>query len=73
MLSTFYDSCPLKLRKLEAVEKLKVNIERSSLLKLTPNASYIVLVNSLIQIAAKGSALQMQMKDFTHICFFYRQ
>ena len=59
MLSTFYDPCPLKLRKLDpqAVEKLKVK----------------VLVNSPIEIAAKGTALQKQMKDFTHICFFYRQ
>ena len=40
---------------------------------MNPNASDIVLVNSLIEIAAKGFALQMQMKDFTHICFFYRQ
>ena len=40
---------------------------------MNPNASDIVLVNSLIDIAAKGTALQMQMKDFTHICFFYRQ
>ena len=40
---------------------------------MNPNASDIVLVNSLyfIEIAVKGSALQMQMKDFTHICFFY--
>ena len=38
---------------------------------MNPNASDIVLVNSLFEIAAKGSALQMQMKDFTHICFFY--
>ena len=40
---------------------------------MNPNASDITLVNSLIEIAAKGTALQMQMKDFTHICFFYRQ
>ena len=33
---------------------------------MNPNASDIVLVNSLIEIAAKGFALQMQMKDFTH-------
>ena len=38
---------------------------------MNPNASDIVLVNSLIEIAAKGSALQkLQMKGFTHICFF---
>ena len=33
---------------------------------MNPNASDITLVNSLIEIAAKGTALQMQMKDFTH-------
>ena len=38
---------------------------------MNPNASDTVLVNSLIEIAAKGSALQkLQMKGFTHICFF---
>ena len=40
---------------------------------MNPNASDIVLVNSLIEIAAKGTVLQMQMRDFTHICFFYKQ
>ena len=40
---------------------------------MNPNVSDIVLVNSLIEIAAKGFALQMQIKDFTHIYFFYRQ
>ena len=74
VLSTFYDPCPLKLRKLDpqAVGKLKVN-KGLPFYKMNPNASDIVLVNSLyfIEIAVKGSALQMQMKDFTHICFFY--
>ena len=79
VLSSFYDPCPLKLRKLDpqAVGKLKVNIVRVNkgvpLQKMNPNASDIVLVNSLIEIAAKGSALQMQKQDFTHICFFYIQ
>ena len=40
---------------------------------MNPNASDIVLVNSLIEIAAKGFALQMEMKDFIHICFIERQ
>ena len=77
VLSTFYDPHPLKLRKLDpqAVEKLKVNIVRVNkgvpFQKMNPNASDIVLVNSLNEIAAKGSALQkLQMKGFTHICFF---
>ena len=37
---------------------------------MNPNASDIVLVNSLIEIAVKGSLLQMQVKAFTHMCFF---
>ena len=79
VLSIFYDPCPLKLRKVDpwAVEKLKVNIVRVNkglpFKEMNPNASDITLVNSLIEIAAKGFALQMQMKHFTHICFFYRQ
>ena len=46
---------------------------------MNPNASDIVLVNSLIEIAAKGSALQMQMKDLfllqtiVHILLFSDQ
>ena len=78
-MSTFYDPCRLKLRKLDpyAVQKLKVNIVRVNkglpFKKMNPNASDITLVNSLIEIAAKGTALQMQMKNFTHICFFYRE
>ena len=79
VLSTFYDSRPLKLRKLDpqAVEKLKVNIVRVNkgvpIQKMNPNVSDIVRVNSLIEIAAKGSALQMQMKGFTHIFYFSMQ
>ena len=79
VLSTFYDPCPLKLRKLDpqAVEKLKVNIVRVNkgvpFQKMNANASDIVHANSLIEIAAKGSALQMQMKGLTHICFFSMQ
>ena len=79
VLSTFYNPCPLKLRNLDpqAIEKLKGNIvrvnKRLPFQNMNPNASEIVLVNSLIEIAAKGFALQMKMKDFTHICFFYRQ
>ena len=70
MLSTFYDPRPLKLRKLdpEAVEKFKENIVRVNQSvpfgKMTPNASDMILVNSLIGTVAKGSVLQMQMKDF---------
>ena len=37
---------------------------------MNPNASDIVLVNSLIEIAAKGTALQMQMKDFQYSHLF---
>ena len=76
MQHTFFDPRALKLRKLDplAVEKLKVNIVRVNkgvpFQKMNSNASDIVLVNSLIEIAAKGSVLQMQMKDFTHICLF---
>ena len=40
---------------------------------MNPNASDIVPVNSLIEIAAKGFSLHMQMKEITHICFFCRQ
>ena len=67
-MSTFYDPRPLKLRKLdpEAVEKFKENIVRVNQSvpfgKMTSNASDMILVNSLI--VAKGSVLQMQMKDF---------
>ena len=70
VLSTFYDPRPLKLRKLdpEAVEKFKENIVRVNQSvpfgKMTPNASDMILVNSLIGTVAKGSVLQMQMKDF---------
>ena len=74
MLSSSYDPCPLKLRVRPLVEKLKVNIARVNkgvpFQKMNPNASDIVHVNSLTEIAAKGSALQMQMKGFSHICFF---
>ena len=54
VLSTFYDSRPLKLRKLDpqAVEKLKVNIVRVNkgvpFQKMNPTASDIVYVNSLL-------------------------
>ena len=70
VLFTFYDPRPLKLRKLnpEAVEKFKENIVRVNQSvpfgKMTPNASDMILVNSLIGTVAKGSVLQMQMKDF---------
>ena len=70
MLFTFYDPRPLKFRKLdpEAVEKFKENIVRVNQSvpfgKMTPNASDMILVNSLIGTVAKGSVLQMQMKDF---------
>ena len=40
---------------------------------MNPNASDIVPVNSLIEIAAKGFSLHMQMKEITHIGFFCRQ
>ena len=40
---------------------------------MNPNASDIVPVNSLIEIAAKGFSLHIQMKEITHICFFCRQ
>ena len=52
----------------EAVEKFRENTARANLSvpfgKMTPSASDIILVNTLIGTVAKGSVLQMQLKDF---------
>lgn len=65
VVSTFYDPRPLKNRKLdlEPVEHFRENTS-VPFGKMTPNTSDIVLVNTLIGTAAKGSVLQMQLKDF---------
>ena len=70
VLSTFFDPRPLKYRHLdpEAVEKFRENTARANSRvpfgKMTPSASDIILVNTLIGTVAKGSVLQMQLKDF---------
>jgi hypothetical protein len=69
---TLFDPRPSKYRKLspEAVQKFRDNIcvKNSSIpfAKLTPNSEDIILTDSIVGSIAKGSVLEMQLKDFSN-------
>ena len=70
VFSPFFDPRTLKYRKLDpdAVQNFRENIARAnqsvSFGKMTPDASDIIPVNTVIGTVAKGSVLQMLLKNF---------
>lgn len=69
---TLFDPRPSKYRKLspEAVEKFRDNLSATNpsipFVKMTPNSSDIIVVDSIVGSIAKGSVLELQLKDFSN-------
>ena len=69
---TLFDPRPSKYRKLspESVEKFRDNLSATNpsipFAKMTPNSNDIILVDSIVGLIAKGSVLDLQLKDFSN-------